>query len=112
MKNLSKELKQKGWVVVGSIKAPQYLSHIRQITNSLNEIPDSEIMKNYRLFLMRLEKFTKQKDNSAFSSSTIIQKFLSSDLKLFQGIEVTMQGILCAAIKVSVERNTFISHDS
>ena len=33
----------------------------------------------------------------------IIQDFVKTDLKLFDGCEIAMQGILCASVKVSVE---------
>ena len=36
-------------------------------------------------------------------SMKILEDFLNTDMKLFEGLEITMQGILCAAVKISVE---------
>ena len=33
----------------------------------------------------------------------ILQDFIRSDLKLFEGIELTIQALLCASVKISVE---------
>ena len=37
------------------------------------------------------------------TSISVLQDFLKTDLKLFDGVEVVLHGICCAAVKVSVE---------
>ena len=37
------------------------------------------------------------------ASMSVLQDFLKPDLKLFDGVEVVLHGICCAAVKVSVE---------
>ena len=37
------------------------------------------------------------------TSISVLQDFLKTDLKLFNGVEVVLHGICCAAVKVSVE---------
>ena len=39
----------------------------------------------------------------SLKSMKILEDFLNTDMKLFEGVEITMQGILCAAVKISVE---------
>ena len=54
-------------------------------------------------FLRTLEDYAKQKDIKKITSMSVLQDFLRTDLKLFDGIELVLHGILCAAVKVSVE---------
>ena len=33
----------------------------------------------------------------------LLQDLISSDLKLYEGVEITIQALLCASVKMSVE---------
>ena len=53
---------------------------------------------------MKLEKYIKEKDVQKVTSIDILQDFISSQLRLFEGIELTIQALMCAcaSVKVSV----------
>ena len=93
----------KGHIHVGATKEEQFLSNVRSITATLDDVPNSAIKENYRLFLKKLEDYLKVKDLKAVTSLGILRDLISSDLKLYEGIELTVQALLCASIKVSVE---------
>lgn len=80
LQSIVKEITEKGSILVGSFRAEKYLNYIRSLTHTLNEISDSDIVENYKVFLKRIEQFTKEnKINSSSSSIEIIKDFLSSD---------------------------------
>ncbi len=79
------------------------MEHVRVITSSLDDIPDKELRDSYKRFLRTLEDNAKSKDMKKVTSMTVLQDFVKSDMKLFDGVEIALQGILCAAVKVSVE---------
>ena len=59
--------------------------------------------QNYRDFLLVLEKHIKTNAKSKYDSKELIREFLNTELKFYTGIEVTIQSICAAAIKISVE---------
>ena len=71
------------------------------MTDTLREVPDSDIIDNYKGLLKKIEIYTK--DKAVGSSVQIIKDFLSTEKKLYDGVELSIQGILCATVKVSVE---------
>ena len=103
LQTVAKEISSKGGILVGSLRAQEFLLNIREITDTLSNIDDNEINDNYKRFLMKLETYQKDKDIASLTTLKIIQDFLSSGLRLFEGVEITMQGLLCAAVKISVE---------
>ena len=50
-----------------------------------------------------LDMVDKDKVIGSLSSSRIIKDFLSTELNLYNGVGLSIQGILCAAVEVSVE---------
>ena len=103
LQSIAKEIKAKGSILVGSLRGNKYLSYIRSITASLRDIDDLEIKDNYKKFLKKLEHYLNGKNIGKLTSLKIICDFLWTDLKLYEGIELSMQGLICAAVKVSVE---------
>ena len=103
LNSLAKEVLNKGRVIVGAQNAKIFVEHVRFVTNSLDDIPDEELRDSYKRFLRTLESYASSKDLKKVTSMTILQDFVKSDLKLFDGVEIALQGILCAAVKVSVE---------
>ena len=103
LKTLGTEILKKGSILVGSLKASKYVRYIRQVTNTLNEVDDEEIKENYKAFVKKFEVYLSGKNSQPPSSMNIIEDFLNTDLKLCNGVEITIQGILCAALKLSVE---------
>ena len=63
------------------------------------------------IFLKKLEKYISISIEK-LSSMDIIVDFLSTKLKLYDGIEITMQAIYCAAVKILVESvvESLVSH--
>ena len=103
LRSLATDLVDKGHIHVGATKEEQFLSNVRSITATLDDVPNSTIKENYRLFLKKLEDYLKRKDLKAVTSLGILRDLISSDLKLYGGIQLTVQALLCASIKVSVE---------
>ena len=103
LRSLAKEVLDKGHVYVGATKSEIFLKNLRFITASLDEITDEEIKENYKKFIMKLERYIKEKDIQKVTSIGILQDFISSQLRLFEGIELTIQALMSALVKVSVE---------
>ena len=93
----------KGHVYVGATRAEMFLKHTRKITATLDEIPDNEIKENYKAFLFKLDRYLEGKSIQKITSISILKDFISSKLRLFEGIELTIQALMCASVKVSVE---------
>ena len=62
-----------------------------------------EIKENYKMFVSKLENYMIGKKVKDLKSHDIIKDFLLTKLQLYEGIEITMQGICCAVVKISVE---------
>ena len=52
--------------------------------------------------MKKLELYVKDKNVGSLRSMKILEDFLNTDMKLFEGVEITMQQILCADVKISV----------
>ena len=87
----------------GTLTADVFVDSARKITNTVVDIPESILKMNYMNFLVVLENHTQNKEKGTFGSKDLIRDFLDSKLKLFTGIEITIQSICAAAVKVSVE---------
>ena len=103
LQSLAKDVLSKGSIILGAQNSKLFVEHVRIITTSLDDISDQELKDSYKHFLSTLEVYAKSKDLKKVTSIAIIQDFVKSDLKLFVGCELAMQGILCASVKVSVE---------
>ena len=75
----------------------------RKITKTIHEVPDKTLKENYKSFLERLEDHLKAKEDKPNDSKELIRDFLSTKLKLYKGVEVTVHIICAAAVKLSVE---------
>ena len=78
LRSLSKDLVNKGHVHVGATKGEKFLKNVRLITATLDDIPDHEIKENYKAFLIKLEKYLKEKDVKKVTSISILKDFISS----------------------------------
>ena len=96
------EVKKHGAVQIGHKLGNRFLSSVRKITGSVDEIPDDEIKENFVKFLKVLENYTKHIDEKKLDSKSLIKDFLDDD-KLFTGVELTLHCIASSAVKISVE---------
>ena len=62
LRSLAKQLMEKGHIFFGATNEKQFLSNVRDVTATLNAIPDSKIKENYQLFLKKFENYLKGKD--------------------------------------------------
>ena len=69
--------------------------------NKPDDVDPSEA--NYLDFLKVLEYHLKSKSIKSLDSKDIIKDFLDRDIKLYNGVKITVHCICAAAIKISVE---------
>lgn len=103
LKSLAKEILKRGHVIVAAQNCKLFVENVKAVTNSLDDVPDEELRDAYRRFLHKLEDYVKNKDMKKITSMSILQDFLKTKLKLFEGVELVLHGIVCGAVKVSVE---------
>ena len=60
--------------LVASLRAKTYLSYIRSFTDTLRDVPDFEILDNYKRFFKKVEIYRKNKGIAP--STQIIKDFL------------------------------------
>lgn len=92
-----------GSVIEATLSASVFVKSSKKLTNLVAKIPDDILEDNYRKFVKVLENHVGNKEIDALTSKDIIKDFLSTELKLYEGVEVTVQCILSAAVKISVE---------
>ena len=100
---MAEQVEVKGSVLVGTLTADIFVKSSKQLTGTLEEVPDEILYTNYRNFLGILENHIRLKTNKNHDSKELIKDFLNSDLKLFKGVEICLQSICAAAVKISVE---------
>ena len=92
---------------VAVLNFPHFNNAISKIpVNSLKNVPEDELKSQYRCFLERLEKLTKTLNTETLrkaDSKDIIQQFFYLNDSLFKGIEMIMQALSVAAVKISCE---------
>ena len=103
LKSLAKEILKKGYIVVAAKNGRLFNEYVRAITSSLDDVPDEELRDSYRRFARILEEYVKTNDMKKITSMSILKDFLKTDSKLYEGVELVLHGIVCAAVKVSVE---------
>ena len=103
LKSMAENIDEKGAIIFGTISADLFVDSAKKITNTISDIPDNILKQNYRDFLLVLEKHIKDNKTKSYDSKELIKQFLDSGLKLYKGIEITLQSICAAAIKISVE---------
>ena len=96
------KVKKFGAVQTSHIIGEQFLRASRQITGTLENIADMEIKENFAKFLKVMEVVTKNMKDTELDSKCLI-KLLLSDQNLSCGIELTLQSVVTAAVKISVE---------
>ena len=87
----------------GTLTSDIFVKSSKQLTQTVHEVTDEILEANYRKFLEVLENHLKTKIKSKYESKELIQDFLNSELKLYKGVEITIQSICAAAVKISVE---------
>ena len=91
--------------MVGGINGRKFVEYARVITATLDDVDDPAIKDSYNQFLSNMEQYVNQSANiNKLSSMTIFNDFLDLTKKLFVGAEIVMQVIICASVKISVER--------
>ena len=103
MKSIGEKVVEKGAVLFGTLTSDIFVKSSKQLTQTVHEVPDEIFEANYRKFLEVLENHLKTKTKSKYESKELIQDFLNSELKLYKGVEITIQSICAAAVKISVE---------
>ena len=73
------------------------------MTNTVCNISDDILEDNYKKFVKVLKKHALNKDFENITNNDIIKDLLNTELNLFIGVEVTIQSICAAAVKLSVE---------
>ena len=101
LKSLSQKLKAQGSVLVWTLTADSFLESSRKITHTIHVVPDDIFKQSYKEFLKVLECHIKSKDT--LDSKSLIKDFLDTDRKLFKGVEIIVQVLCAAAVKISVE---------
>ena len=66
------------------------------MTSTLDDIPDEQIDIAFKQFSRKLEQY----ELNTKDSKEIIKDFLDKEKGLYNGVEVVMHSICCAAIKV------------
>ena len=91
----------KGHVYVDATRAEMLWKHTRKITATLDEILHNEMKESYKDSLINLERYSES--IRKITSVSILKDFISSKLCLLEGIELTIQALMCTSVKVSVE---------
>ena len=102
VKKFAMDVKKEGAIQTGLKLGSLFLSSVRSVTGSVDEIPDSEIKENFTKFLKVLESQLKHFEEMDYDSKVIIKHFLA-DPDLHIGIELTLNCLAASAVKVSVE---------
>ena len=104
LKTVSVNVFKDGPVLLGAKTAQMFLDISRNLA-SLSDIPDDEIKDNYKKFLKVLYNHISEikREKRELHSRCLIKDFLSSTLKLYDGIELTVHIICVASVKLSVE---------
>ena len=96
------EVRKDGAVKTGHKLVNKFVTSVRKITSSVDEIPDDELKENFMKFRKVLDKHTKNLEDNTIDSKSLIKKFLVRE-KLYRGTELTPHNIVTSTVKVSVE---------
>ena len=103
LKSLARKIKEKGSVLEGTLSASGFVESSKQLTGTIENISDEVLENNYKKFVKVLENHVRNKKVENLTSKELVKEFLSTKLKLYEGVELTVHIICSAAIKVSVE---------
>ena len=102
LKSMGEQIQMKGSIVVATLLADTFVKSSKKITDTLHEIPEDILRENFRTLIKALETHLQSKQQQT-SSKELIKDFLNSEKNLYKGVEVTLQAVCAAAVKVSVE---------
>ena len=100
LKSIAEKVDEKGAVLVGLLTEDLFVNSARQITNTIEEIPDDILKSSYKKFLNVLENHIKNKEKGKYDSKDLIKDFLNTEFKLYPDIEVTVLSICASAVKI------------
>ena len=112
--SLSMKIRCRSSTLISLLEGPTYLKSCLALVRSLGIVEKEVILIQFDTFVKKLAEVTKDLSDAelkkVYSKDLIIQ-FLSSKKKLFCGVELIMQAIAVASIKISVESiaESFIS---
>ena len=111
---LSLKIRSRSCVLVSLLEGPEFVKSSLALARSLRVIDKEVLQDQFSAFAKKLEELTKdisEDDLKKMDSKDLIVKFFNSEAKLFCGIELILQAIAVASIKISVESvaESFIS---
>ena len=90
LKTVLSDVKKKGAIFFGLQNSAKFLSAVRSITGTIDDVSDDDIVSNYRLFLKKLDKHFSKTNARSLTRKDMIRTFLSTATKLYEGIELTV----------------------
>ena len=103
IQSFAKEITEHGSILFATLSEDRFCESAKQISKTIQMIPDNIVKQNYRQFVAKLEDHIKSNEKSELDSKSLIRDFINSDKKLYRGVELSIHIICSAAIKVSVE---------
>ena len=88
---------------MGTLTSDLFVQSSKDLTETLKEVPCDILAANYKKFLVVLENHMQENPQEKYDSKQIIKDFLNTDAKLYKDVEITLQSICVAAVKISVE---------
>ena len=95
-----------GPVLIETLESSQYLLDSRKNLRSLRDVPDCIITDQFKIFVHRLHKETKNMpiDNiTNTDSKDFIKQFLKTELYLYKDIEMIIAATVVGCIKLGLE---------
>ena len=106
MTKLALKVKASGHVLVSVLEGENYVKVLKEVARELRKVDNQTLVQQFRSLLGNLQAMFQDvtiEELNKVDSKEIIKKLIRTDLKLYQGVEMIIQGILVATIKVSVE---------
>ena len=95
-----------GPVLIETLESSQYLLDSRKILRSLRDVPDCIITNQFKIFVHRLHKETKNMpiDNiTNTDSKDFIKQFLKTELYIYKDMEMIIAATVVGCIKLGIE---------
>ena len=114
LSSLSLKIRNRSPVLISLLEGPAFVESSVALARSLRVFDKDVILRQFAEFVKKLELITKDLSDEELKdmdSKDLIVRFFNSEDRLFSGIELVMQAIAVACIKVSVESiaESFIS---
>ena len=111
---LSLKMRNRSSTLINLLEGPAFWKSAITLARSVRVIDKEVFLEQFSLFLKKLETVTKDisdADLKKFDSKDLIKEFFSTEKKLYVGVEMILQAIAVASIKISVESiaESFIS---